>query len=374
MELVILAVPFLTAAFLLWRFRKETVWWEYVVLLVPSILLFFLMRFIIVAVETESTEYLGTYAKRVVYYEDWNEYIHRTCTRTYKVGKTTRVQTYDCSYVDYHPERWEMIDKDGGSFPISKKEYSKLVKEWGGKVVFKDMHRDYYTNDGDAYYIEWNGDEKSVRGITYPKTYENKVKVSKSIFKFEDISKKEAKELGLYDYPDVADDYYQSPIIGYRGKDWKGERMFQWVNGAYGSKYQIRAFLLCFYNKDISISEKQRSYWCGGNKNELVICVGLDSLTNKVQWANVFSWQDSPMIDVKTRQWLSSQDKLSIQALGQFLKANIPNNWKRKEFKDFDYLQIELTLGQYIMILILTLGYNVGISYWLVTNQFKNEK
>ena len=160
MELVILAVPFLTAAFLLWRFRKETVWWEYVVLLVPSILLFFLMRFIIVAVETESTEYLGTYAKRVVYYEDWNEYIHRTCTRTYKVGKTTRVQTYDCSYVDYHPERWEMIDKDGGSFPISKKEYSKLVKEWGGKVVFKDMHRDYYTNDGDAYYIEWNGKKR----------------------------------------------------------------------------------------------------------------------------------------------------------------------------------------------------------------------
>lgn len=43
------------------------------------------------------------------------------------------------------------------------------------------------------------------------------------------------------------------------------------------------------------------------------------------------------------------------------IEKQIPSEWKRKEFKYFDYLKIELTTGQYI-----------GISIFIIKNDFKN--
>ena len=45
-----------------------------------------------------------------------------------------------------------------------------------------------------------------------------------------------------------------------------------------------------FFNGSESVVKKQKSYWEGGNENELVLCVGMDSLTGTVNWAQTFSW------------------------------------------------------------------------------------
>lgn len=378
MELIILSIPFITALVLLLFFRKETVWWEYAILLVPSILMYFLIRFIIVSAETSSTEYLGAYAAKVYHYDEWDEWIHRTCTRQVYVGTDSkgharyRTETYDCSYRQYHPERWEIEDNNGATFPIKESEYNHLIQQWKTPQQFKDMHRDYYRIDGDAQYYEWNRKKEDIRDITYPKSYQNKIKVSKSIFNFEEIDKKEAESIGLYEYPEVTNNYYQNPIIGYRLNDKIGNNEFRYINAIYGGKCQFRTYLLCFYNKDILISEKQRSYWVEGNKNEFIICVGLDSLTNKLQWVNCFSWMDEPRLEVYTEQFLNGNDSLNIVELGKFLEEKIPTDWKRKEFKDFNYLKIELTNGQYIGILIFILIYNIAMSIFVIKNNFKN--
>ena len=49
--------------------------------------------------------------------------------------------------------------------------------------------------------------------ITEEHSYVNKIKNSNSIFRFEDISRKTATELGLWDYPDNYG-YDMSPILG----------------------------------------------------------------------------------------------------------------------------------------------------------------
>ena len=152
----------------------------------------------------------------------------------------------------------------------------------------------------------------------------------------------------------------------------KAENEFNYINSVFGEKYQFRTFLLFYYNKDILVSEKQRSYWVGGNKNEFIICIGLDSITNKIQWANCFSWMDEPRLEVYTEQYINDQDSLDITDLGLFLEKQIPSEWKRKEFKDFDYMKIELTTSQYIGILIFILLYNIGISIFIIKNDFKN--
>lgn len=44
-----------------------------------------------------------------------------------------------------------------------------------------------------------------------------------------------------------------------------------------------------------------------------------------------------------------------------------------KEFEDFDYLTVELTDVQYWTIIILLLIFNIGMSFWIVTNNYKND-
>ena len=95
-------------------------------------------------------------------------------------------------------------------------------------------------------------------------------------------------------------------------------------------------------NKPIEVSEQQKIYWEGGNKNELVICVGLDSLNN-IKWNNTFSWCDAPELEIKIKSHLNENEKLNIPELCNFIENNL-NSWKRKEFKDFDYINSMLTV------------------------------
>lgn len=377
MELLILLIPFITSLFLLIFYRKETVWFEYLIIIVPSIASYFLIRTIIVSVETQSTEYLGAYATRITHYDEWDEWIHRTCTRRIRTGTINgkavyRTETYDCSYREYHPEKWEITDNSGATFYITEKEYKYLSKLWNTPQKFIDMNRDYYRIDGDAQYYEWDNNVNTIRNITYPRKYENKVKVSKSIFNFEEISQEDIVRYGLYDYPNVSDDFRQNCVVGYQGGDEKGIKHLNYINSIYGDKYQFRCFLLFFYNKDIISSEKQKSYWFGGNKNEFTICVGIDSLSNKIQWCNAFSWMDSPTLEIYTEQYINSKEYLNIDSLCIFLEKNVPSKWKRKEFKDFDYLKIELSTTQYTWLLIFIIILNILISIFVVKNDIKN--
>ena len=81
---------------------------------------------------------------------------------------------------------------------------------------------------------------------------------------------------------------------------------------------------------------------------------------------------DEPRLEVYTEQYLNSKDSLDILKLGDFLEKKVPTEWKRKEFKDFEYLKIELTDNQYIGILIFILIYNIGMSILVIKNDVKN--
>ena len=243
---------------------------------------------------------------------------------------------------------------------------------WNVEEHFLDMNRDYYTKDGDAQYYVWNNKLRTLYDITTAHNYQNRIKASKSIFAFENINDKEAQKLGLFQYPELID-YEQNPINGYRSINKLDKQSISSLNGFYGAKYQIRLYVNCFYNKDISISKKQQSYWVGGNKNEFVINVCLDSLTNKLLWVDAFSWMDKPTLEIKTEQFLTEIDTLDFPKLSNFLFKEIPTSWKRKEFKDFEYITVELTEAQFYIILIIVILYLIISSYICVVNDEKNE-
>lgn len=370
MEIFIFLIPFVVAAFLLIFFRKQTTWWEYAVLIVPSILIGILMEFVFKQSNAADTEYLGSYVTRIRHYDAWNEYIHRTCTRTVGSGKNQRTETYDCSYVDYHPERWTYFDaRNKEEYFMTDNEFNVVRKILGTPSVFIDMHRDYYTKDGDAQEWAWDGSIENSYALSSEHDYKNKVKASRSIFKFEDIDYQQARKLGLFEYPDIVL-YDQNPVLGLKIQK-NQEKAMRWLNGYYGERKQFRVFVLFFTNKPEEIVEKQRSYWQGGNKNELVVCVGIDKNKN-VKWCNAFSWCDSPVVGIKSRDWVMS-NPVNLEKYAEYIGPIVEKEWRRKNFEDFDYLTIELTDGQYWAIIILLLIFNIGMSFWIVTNNYKND-
>ena len=378
MEFIAYTIPFFFAVIILIAWKREMVWWEYLVLIAGSLLLTLAFSEIFREGNSKDIEYLGGYITKITHYDDWDEWIHKTCTRQVPAGRDSkgntiyRTETYDCSYREYHPERWMYTDDLGNEHHFySKDEFWDAHSDLGKpRSVFRDMHRHYYTKDGDAQDYFWDSTIEHLRSLTWKHTYENKIKGSNStVMRFKDISKEEARKLGLYDYPEVkAQD--QSPVVGYK-VDYLTEKYIKYINSEYGRRKQFRLYILGWTGKSISISEEQRSYWQGGNKNEFVVCLGYKG--DSVTWVNAFSWCDDPKLEVATERYFKDNPKLDLIEFSGWLEKNL-GLWKRKEFKDFDYISIPLTSGQQIGLLVITIFFNVLISILLIGNEHKNSE
>ena len=382
--LVSFAIPFVISLVLLLFFRNKTKWWEYLVLFIPSILIGILINFIMIRTNIHSKEYLGYYVTHVQYYERWNEYIHQTCTRTTTdANGNIHTETYDCSYVKNHPEHWVIVDNGKYEYEISKATYNNIATQWGTSREFIDMKRRYHSIDGDAYRYVWNNKIEDSYTTTRVGSYKNKIQATNSIFNFEKITKKDAEKYGLYlDYPKLesvitkgnwfGENEYQPTLIGFKTQP---DSIKQWdfVNGFNGKTYQFRGYLIAYYNKPYDISLKQRSYWIGGNKNEFIICVGLDSLTNKIEWVNTFSWTDDVSLAHMVENYLLQKGTLYLGELSNNLMEWIPLYWKRKNFKDFDYLKPTISEKQLLWLSIILGIINILIALWVVNNNFTNE-
>ena len=372
MEILIFLIPIVTAGILAFKFREKTALWEYAVVLVPSLLLFFALKYSFVYISSLDKEYLSDLVSKITYYEDWDETVMVTHTRTVSCGNgKTRTETYVVPERRYHPKRYVYETVTGETNDVSEDEYKLICYKLNMPAVFKDMHRSYRSKDGDAYVTSWNRTRENSYPVTWTHLYQNKVKASSySIFKYGNMSEEEIKENKLFDYPEIKNND-QNPILGFNATDTDIDAV-RYLNGYRGPKNQIHVFILCFNNPSLEVAEMQKAYWQGGNKNEFVVCLGVKN--NTVIWCNPFSWSDEPMLEVKTRDYFIKYPDINFKDYAEWLDTQIDKNWHRKEFNDFNYLSIELSIGWYIAILIIILCYNVGISYWVITNEFTLDK
>lgn len=371
MELIIFLIPVLTVLVLLWKFREETCWWEYLVVLIPSTLLFLVLKYSAIYIKSMDTEYLGDLVNKITYYEDWDETVMVAHHYTTRSGKTTVTHTYYVPERRYHEPEYVYETVYGNKEYVSKDLYNKIINNLNTKPVFKDMHRNYRSKDGDAYVTTWNRTRENSYAVTSMHNYINKVNASKySIFKYSDMCKEEIIDNKLFDYPDIID-ADQNPIM-FNNQNIKISKSdidaVRFLNGYRGPRNQIRVYILCFDSPMLDIAEMQKAYWQGGNKNEFVVCVGIKN--NKIIWCNPFSWCDKPELEVMTRDYFIKNPDIDFKSYAEWLDTKIDKHWHRKSFDDFKYIDISLSNTSYIIILILILLYNVGISYWVITNNY----
>ena len=373
----IFCIPIITCCILYWNFKKQTALIEYAFVLVPSIILYFLLHFVFLVAKTEDTEYLGGYITSVIYYEPWDEEVWETKTREVPDGVDEdgntkyRTETYQELVYYYHDAEYYYIDNDNHKHSISNTLYYKIKNKLASPSLFTDLHRSYYRIDGDMYTNKWDGSREHIYTLTTTHLYVNKVQASNnSIFKFHKLSENDIKENKLFDYPEIKE-LDQKPVLSHNiTVSQKEIDDIKFINGYYGKQHQIRLFILLFDTNDKNVADLQRSYWAGGNKNEFVICLGISN--NNVNWCRTFSWADDPTLDIKTRDFFRNHTTLNLSAYASYIIPNL-KKWHRKEFKDFDYLHIELSNTQLIWIFILIILYNIGISFWIINNDLKQD-
>ena len=315
----------------------------------------------------KDNEYWGSYVTQAVFEEEWNEYIHQTCsyTTTDSEGNTT-THYYDCSYVQYHPERWWFQDNIGQTFNISEAKYNELVKRWHSQK--KTGHHSGHTISGDIFSTFYDNNRDHMECITTVHPYFNRVDASDSVFKFTPITPDNAKKLGLYDYP--AYSIHIPSVFGY-----KNSHNLDVLNSLYGNAYQVRVWILVYKDLPAITSVNQRDYWHGSNKNELVLCIGLKD--NKVEWANTFSWSESDELLVDCREEILKQHgkTLEIESIVNYLHQEIPTRWQRKQFADFNYLSLKVNTGWYITAIVVSfIAGLIGPGYVLFMFHAKDKK
>ena len=351
-------------------------WYWYVGIILLSWGLTWALRRLFMRLRTNAVEYVSSYITSIRFYESWTERVvwyeeievpDGEDSQGHTIYRTERVQR---ERVDHHPEEYYEYTNTGRVYSINRKIYNEIANLWDVPSRFLFVDHPNAIDDGDAEEYLFQDcfcgnnfdatrltDGIAYKFVPYTEThsYVNRVQGSNSIFHFQKITKEKAQELELFEYPKL-DHSTQNPILG-RAVDETTVNAFRLFNAYYGKDYQIHVFVLLFEGKDLSIVEKQRSYWNGGNKNEFVVCLGVNG--DKVEWCKTFSWMDEPTLGVKTEAWFLQHPDLDLLEFNHWLCEHI-TDWKRKEFHDFDYVHVELKGWQQALLTILVAALNVG--------------
>jgi len=304
------------------------------------------MKFSTELSQTSDTEYLSETAGKAIYSEPWDEEVpcrHPIyCTEYYECGDSKQSRTcsreYVCGHehsydVDYHPAYWQLVSTSGNSISITQAKYNYFFGKWKNKSKY-DKHRDFHSIDGDWYIVNWPGVDDMIECMVTTESYENRVQASSSVFNYPEVTEKDKQFYELYEYSNITEGYKQKSILGYGDSTQKrAEHKLEILNAKLGPKKQVKVFILLFRNKSEDVAFQQECYWKGGNKNEFIVCIGVDNL-NKVKWCRPFSFTESQITKVETRNFVQGMDKINLASISDFLYKEMDKNFKRKQLSN----------------------------------------
>jgi hypothetical protein len=374
-------------AYTTWKYKF--VWWELALPTISSFFFILITKFSVETALTSDTQYMGGLITEARYYEYWSTWVHKTCSYDCNCEKDKdgheHCQTCyrDCSYCDENRAYWMAYDNQGHSWEISEDEYLKLKRQWNATPEKVELNRSIRKHgscgdDGDMYRIYWDRNILTSESSTWTGSYTNKVQVSKSNFDLKNISNKDAKKLGLYKYPKL-DVYSQPNILGldsitflspYQKK--LTEIKYKYFNGYYGPIRKIRLYVLLFVDKPVSLVDKQKSYWDGGNKNEMVLCIDVKKNTGEINWVSSFSWTENKRIAVDLREDIWNTKYLNFDSTYNIIET-ATKDFTYRDFQQFNYLTVDPPKWEIWFVYLMTLGITIGILIYGYQNEFENE-
>jgi hypothetical protein len=379
-----LLIPLIGAFIMLRWFRSYMAWWEVAIPLVACIIFTLIFKFTVEKIQTTDTEYWSSLVQKAEFYEPYTTWVHKTCSRTIKVGKSTTTVYYDCSYCDENGPEWIVENQIGERFNVSQQFYQELLRRWKANPEFVELNRDieYHSDcgyDGDMYQITWDGDQHTAEQTVSDHWYENRVQAAHTAFDFPEVSDEDVKAYKLYGYPEI-NGFSQDVMLGADSIPWLdknekawGDRLMQYCSGHWGTKVHGKVWLLFFKDLPQESALMQEAYWDGGNDNDVVICMGLSSSSREIQWTKVFSWSPNRKIIVDLREDIMNLKTLNFNRLQDVINARMPE-FERKDFKEFSYITVDPPTWAIIVTFIITFLLTVGLCYWAIVNQYVTDE
>jgi hypothetical protein len=384
MQWLSLIIPLIVIVIGLIWYRKELVWWEYLTILFFPVLFILVATSIIKNQVPESTAANSFYSTNAIYDEYWNEFIVKTCTEQYACGTVSTgkgkrrtkycTRTYDCSYVKNHPAQWSLNFSGGQSLSINSSEFAERCSKWGTQQ-FVEMNRRYYSIDGNRYTCAWDKKPENVSTFTTPQVYENRILGTKNVFGFRQVDSLDVARYGLPNSP--TDDFKPTTqflyTIGTKISPSASRELYQ-SNGLFGSSKKMTLLMVVFENKPSDVCDVLESYWSGGKKNEVTLCVNLNQ--NQVANAKVISWAKDNLFKIQIRDSVASLKTFDSDQAAKILSHFAKKSYQLRDFHEFDYIEIEMELKtwHYIMIWILVILLSCGIAYIVINNRFKHHR
>lgn len=356
-----LLIPIITSVVLLLKWERRVKWWEFLILFAITPLLIWPLSATFGYFQARDTEYWTGWVTRAVYEEAWTE--QYTYTTTDSKGNTTTHTGYR-----YHPPCWTAFDNNGCSLDISSSRFEWFCSHFGNRKFEARFNFGQCSfGDGNAYSTQFGGGDERMVVMTTTHSYTNKVAATNSIRSYPKITDK----TGLFEYP-RGDDFEVWSILGDVRYTEANRRLCLW-NAKLGHEKQVRMWLLIFHDEPLMRAIDQESLWQGGNKNELVLCVGLGD-GDVVNWAYAFSWTEETRLVADARLLALDQKVFNPIKTVDSLAEMVQKDWKRKQFAEYDYIRVPLPGWCILLTYFLVSLANIGAAWWIVVNQHHSEQ
>lgn len=204
-----------------------------------------------------------------------------------------------------------------------------------------------------------------VEPVTIIKSWKNRIKAAPSVFSFAPVP----TNIPVFNWPENPNVFVSDRVMG-TAKKYISTIQWDKLNAVLGPTKKINLIIVGFDSSDAMLGQYQKAKWIGGKKNDLVITLGGKDLHHP-DWCLVYGWSDSDVAKADITSYII-QNGLNTN-LFTFLSKEIISNYKIKEWKDFDYLNVEpapIYTYWYIVILILT---QTGIYLYFSFNEFDKE-
>lgn len=276
--------------------------------------------------------------------EEWDEEI----TETYTDSKG---KSHTRTYTKHHSAENYIKTSDGGSILVNRSLDNKI--EFNDKFPNSKQELEKFYPIGTA-----------TSSVHY---YKNKVAASYSIYKHKEIDLRQYKNLPKYPIKDKTYIQVEDRFIGSIDNKENVINKLNEVNSDLNSKEKKKQVNLVFVNLG-DVGEDYgfalQDYWEGGNKNDVIVSFAVDS-TEKIKWVYPFSWADnesSEKLKIDVRNYLMENNELSnFESKIENIGTMIEKDFVRKQFADFNYINVELPVTSYVVIVVLNIGLGVAV-------------
>lgn len=295
--------------------------------------------------QTADVEVWSGYIEDWEHKEEWDQYYPPVTSCTTDANGRQSCSTTPGYWV-HHPAKNKLKTTDRGWFSVSKTpDGEKMDDDFPNKT--EELQEMFPKGTATA----------------SPHRYVNKVNASYSIYKHEDINLEDYPNLPSYP-KQVRDELYIDRIVGdVPNKEAANAKLSQ-INSDLNvmipdpenpekkRSYKQVNIIFAQLGDNVSIDHGYalQDYWTGGNKNDFVIAFSLND-NGDVNWAYPFSWSEAELLKIEVKQVMEKQkDITDFTPLVEEVGLLIEEKFVRKEFADFNYLQIEPSKGAHIMI------------------------